>query len=251
VTGGGLTLATAGAAGTFAMTARDEFANLLLSSQGLDIAVRMLQDDGAVLRHPQTARGAVEEAFDALLGSFTAVTRAGVHQLYVSGVTPGALYATYYSDADASPAAAVKGTTLTDSALQMIPEGITACLPDSATFSVRWLGLVRPARAALYTFTAAVAETEDRIKLWVDHQLLIDQWTSLGPANGVGLAPTLTPTGTFYFQVAETFYDVKVLARLLSCSQLPTSACGPTAQEQPPGRSLCFRVHPAHPACRH
>ena len=263
------------------MTARDEFANLLLSSQGLDIAVRMLQDDGAVLRHPQTARGAVEEAFDALLGSFTAVTRAGVHQLYVSGVTPGALYATYYSDADASPAAAVKGTTLTDSALQMIPEGITACLPDSATFSVRWLGLVRPARAASYTFTAAVAETvppppslpykvdtsrpslrtnwtrlvpfpqEDRIKLWVDHQLLIDQWTSLGPANGVGLAPTLTPTGTFYFQVAETFYDVKVLARLLSCSQLPTSACGPTAQEQPPGRSLCFRVHPAHPACRH
>ena len=141
------------------MTARDEFANLLLSSQGLDIAVRMLQDDGAVLRHPQTARGAVEEAFDALLGSFTAVTRAGVHQLYVSGVTPGALYATYYSDADASPAAAVKGTTLTDSALQMIPEGITACLPDSATFSVRWLGLVRPARAASYTFTAAVAET--------------------------------------------------------------------------------------------
>ena len=92
---------------------------------------------------------------------------------------------------------------------------------------------------------------EDRIKLWVDHQLLIDQWTSLGPANGVGLAPTLTPTGTFYFQVAETFYDVKVLARLLSCSQLPTSACGPTAPEQPPGRSLCFRVHPAHPACRH
>ena len=38
MTGGGLTLATAGAAGTFAMTARDEFANLLLSSQGLDIA---------------------------------------------------------------------------------------------------------------------------------------------------------------------------------------------------------------------
>ncbi|KAJ1478101.1 hypothetical protein T484DRAFT_1905148 [Baffinella frigidus] len=155
-----------------------------------------------VLGHPQTARGSVEKVFIDLQGTVQAVTRAGIHNLYISGVTPGALYATYYSDREVTASRAVKGTTLPTSALQMIPDGITACLPDTATFSVRWQGLISPARAATYTFTGAVAENTDRVKL------LIDQWTSLGPPLTLGLAPTLTPTGTYHFQVANAFYDL-------------------------------------------
>eukprot|EP00961_Rhodomonas_salina_P004188 57542-Rhodomonas_salina.2 len=50
------------------------------------------------------------------------------------------------------------------------------CLPLNASFSVRWAGFLRPSLAQTYTMFTVVSGSDERVKLWVDNQLLIDQW---------------------------------------------------------------------------
>ena len=47
------------------------------------------------------------------------------------------------------------------------------------SFGVRWSGFIRPSLAQRYTLHAAVVEVDERIKLWVDNRILINQWSSL------------------------------------------------------------------------
>jgi len=42
------------------------------------------------------------------------------------------------------------------------------------TFSVRWTGQIEPAYSESYTFTAL---SDEGVRVWVDGQLLIDDWT--------------------------------------------------------------------------
>ena len=45
---------------------------------------------------------------------------------------------------------------------------------DSDSFSVRWTGQVEPLFSETYTFQTV---TDEGVRLWVDNQLVIDQWT--------------------------------------------------------------------------
>ena len=51
------------------------------------------------------------------------------------------------------------------------------------TFTVRWTGSVQPQVSENYTFTAT---TDDGVRLWVNGQLLIDQWVDQGPTAASG-----------------------------------------------------------------
>src|SRR5205823_5778281 len=51
------------------------------------------------------------------------------------------------------------------------------------TFSIRWTGQVQPEHSETYTF---VAHTDDGVKLWVNRQLIINQWGSFGPRDWTG-----------------------------------------------------------------
>jgi hypothetical protein len=59
--------------------------------------------------------------------------------------------------------------------------------PDSAigvdSFSARWVGQVQAQRSEIYTFHATA---DDGVRLWVDGQLLIDQWKNQGPTEYSG-----------------------------------------------------------------
>ena len=62
-------------------------------------------------------------------------------------------------------------------------------------FGVRWAGLVRASLASTYTFHTLLSgerTNHERVKLWVDGQLLIDQWTSLTALSLTSVAPTFT-----------------------------------------------------------
>jgi hypothetical protein len=50
-------------------------------------------------------------------------------------------------------------------------------------FSVRWSGFVRPDFTATYTF---VTTSDDGVRLWVNNQLLIDNWTDHAPTDNTG-----------------------------------------------------------------
>ncbi len=51
-------------------------------------------------------------------------------------------------------------------------------------FSVRWLGQVQPRFTETYTFHTV---SDDGVRLWVNNQLLIDNWTDHGPTENIGL----------------------------------------------------------------
>jgi hypothetical protein len=59
--------------------------------------------------------------------------------------------------------------------------------PDPAiaadTFSVRWVGQVQPRFGETYTFYTV---SDDGIRLWVNNQLLIDNWTDHAPTENFG-----------------------------------------------------------------
>ncbi len=52
---------------------------------------------------------------------------------------------------------------------------------SGSNFSVRWTGQVQPRYSQAYTF---FTDTDDGARLWVNGQLLVDNWGSIGEANG-------------------------------------------------------------------
>jgi hypothetical protein len=77
----------------------------------------------------------------------------------------------------------------------------------SALFAVRWAGFVKPSATSEYTFRALVSGTTgtpnaERVKLWIDNSLIIDQWTSIASTS---------PSGTISFpSAADNLYDVQM-----------------------------------------
>ena len=51
------------------------------------------------------------------------------------------------------------------------------------TFSVRWTGLVQPRYSGLFTFYTM---SDDGVRLWVNDQLLVDNWTTHGVTENLG-----------------------------------------------------------------
>jgi len=89
------------------------------------------------------------------------------------------------------------------------PAGLNA----DGLFGVRWVGFVRPSRASQYTFHvnlgvvgavggATANLPADRVKLWVDNSIIVQQWTSLS-----GTAPS----GTMGFAKGNGYYDISML----------------------------------------
>jgi len=77
--------------------------------------------------------------------------------------------------------------------------------PDPAigvdTFSVQWTGQVQPMYSETYTFYTT---SDDGIRLWVDDQLIIDNWTDHGPTENSG---TIALSAGVKYDVAMDFYE--------------------------------------------
>jgi hypothetical protein len=74
------------------------------------------------------------------------------------------------------------------------------CLP-TLEYGVRWSGFVSPSVAGAYSFMVHFYDSQykinpdDRVKLWIDNTLVIQQWTSL---QGAGLQTSLAGGGQQY-----------------------------------------------------
>jgi len=75
------------------------------------------------------------------------------------------------------------------------PTATALTSPD--TFSVRWTGRVTAPVTGSYTFTTT---SDDGVRLWINNQLLIDNWTDHSPTNNTGVI-NLT---------ANTAYDIRM-----------------------------------------
>ncbi len=105
------------------------------------------------------------------------------------------------------------------------------------TFSVRWRGTVHPRYTGNYTFTV---EADDGVRLWINGNLLIDQWHDQGPTRYSTTLPVVADQG---YDVVMEYYEngVGAVARLLWSSAqqaeeaIPdTRTTVPVPENQPP-----------------
>lgn len=99
----------------------------------------------------------------------------------------------------------------------------------SNDFSVRWTGQVSPRFTGPTTFYTV---SDDGIRLWVNGQLLIDNWTAHGATENSG---TITLTAGQRYDLRIEHYDASggATARLSWSSSCETKAIVPTAQLYP------------------
>jgi beta-glucanase (GH16 family) len=69
------------------------------------------------------------------------------------------------------------------------------------TFSVRWTGRVSPRYSETYRFYTT---SDDGVRLWVNGQLLIDNWTDHGPTENSG---TIALTAEAVYDIRMEFYE--------------------------------------------
>ena len=101
--------------------------------------------------------------------------------------------------------------------------------PDSVSngqFSVRWMGFVKPSRTDEYTFHVPLYGAEspysvasERVRLWVDNELIIDQWASLGLTVG-GVKTGSVPSGTLSFPKADDYYSIQLDYKVVDATQI-------------------------------
>ena len=180
IRGAGLSIATAGVSASFTVWSKDMYGNLRDDTNDMLVA-RMFPDDA-------TAE--------------TGITYQGT-----------GLQATYYERIGLTEPkhAASKGSVVdfddrfTLHKYQFNDVNNDASLVSLAkgeVFSARWMGLVRPSTAGTYTFHLGMtAATEERVKLWVGNQLLIDEWESLSAVK---------PKGVFTVGAANQVYPIRI-----------------------------------------
>lgn len=88
----------------------------------------------------------------------------------------GGFRAEYYGRADLTRLRTVRVDRRVDFDWSMVaPPGVTR-----ETFSARWTAILRPRVSDEYTF---ITETDDGVRLWVDDELLIDDWNTQSPSE--------------------------------------------------------------------
>lgn len=88
---------------------------------------------------------------------------------------------------------------------------------DPETFSVRWTGFVQPKYSENYTF---YTDSDDGVRVWVDNQLIIDNWTDHGVTENSGQI-TLA-AGNFYpirIEYYDSRWDATIMLKWSSTSQ--------------------------------
>jgi glucose/arabinose dehydrogenase len=79
------------------------------------------------------------------------------------------------------------------------PSGTGLTSPD--TFSVRWTGKVLAPVTGTYTFTTT---SDDGVRLWVNGQQIINNWTDHAPTDNSG---TISLTAGNYYDIRMDFYE--------------------------------------------
>jgi hypothetical protein len=140
------------------------------------------------------------------------------HYLYASWLSVGSVHATYYTSIDvatfSAPLDTVDAGTAAGKSIAQIgtastltttaatgPWGTNLLVAD-APFIIRWNGLYSPNSATqMYFQWSGTSVVTDRVKLWVDNKLVIDQWSSLA---------TTAPTAGYLFDSTSGIYDIHV-----------------------------------------
>jgi hypothetical protein len=150
------------------------------------------------------------------------------HYLYASWIAAGGVSATYYDFgsnaqpttdgadttysapidvlAEDSVATTKRHTTLGAKVIKSDTangdadaHGVKKLLGTDNSYSIRFNGMYKTTTTQRYFKWNGILKESDRVRLWVDNKLIVDQWTSLDLA---------APTGSYLFDSATGIYDV-------------------------------------------
>jgi len=218
VNGLGLTVSTGGFAATFTIQAKDAFKNLRTLGTN-EFFARLIGPGTEAHNNPATYIG-VSPASN--LGRFSIAyrpTRSGNFSIDVKLASTNGLNCTYFRD----PGLVNAVKTVVD---PRVDHNWGTDTPDASVgitdgFSIRWSGYLKSPDYGIYTFYTALSGTDERVKLWVDDQWVIDQWSSLGTAG-------TAPTGTLYM-VKNSLYDIRVEYKdVMGSSEIHLAMEGPS-----------------------
>lgn len=116
------------------------------------------------------------------------------------GLAPGTgtgLMATYFDNVNFTGATVVRR----DATVNFNWPGVPVTGIGADTFSVRWVGQVQPRFTQTYTFYTT---SDDGVRLWVNNQLIINNWTSHSPTVN---AATLALTAGTKYDIKMEFFD--------------------------------------------
>eukprot|EP00960_Hanusia_phi_P062334 765116-Hanusia_phi.AAC.3 len=158
---------------------------------------------------PRLIRANVVDNQDSTYTAYFTGTQKGRYTVVTSLVNSGGLLATYY---DGDPVQSTPVYTYSDYGISVRVDPIVDWSAGSASkpiasltsspWGVRWVGFVRPSLANQYTFQVSVGEASERVKLWVDNSIVIQQWTSID---------STTVSGTMGFGNGNGYYDISLL----------------------------------------
>jgi hypothetical protein len=208
--GNGLTFATAGVTSSFTIQAKDVYGNDM--AYGGQVIVGRAFRNGCSTCPPIVHAETVDLGNSTFTVAYTA-TRTGSYKVHASVAVKGGLWATYYNSFSTQTVDYTKSPYGSDwendylqspwavalnpqvswagSASQVPQAGLTA----DRMWAVRWAGFVQPCRSDYpYTFYVPVESGDERVQLWVDNSLVINQWSSI---------TTTEPSGTFLFAKAN------------------------------------------------
>merc|ERR1711881_285314 len=79
---------------------------------------------------------------------------------------------------------------------------------------VRWRGFYKATASQVHTFKTTLTDASSRARLWIDNQMVIDNWSSLAALDSTGPSSALTD-GSYYDFCVDLFataddHEVKV-----------------------------------------
>ena len=105
---------------------------------------------------------------------------------------------------------------------------------QSDNFSVRWTGQVQPQAAATTRFATI---SDDGVRLWVNGQFVIDNWTDHGTTMNTG--PVIALTAGVRYDIRMEFYDRAMAVRRCNC----VDAARSDAEGHPVGPALPMKLY--------
>jgi hypothetical protein len=140
----------------------------------------------------------------------------GDYQVHASLAQGAGLDATYYDDMElAEPVSTWVEKTINFDVSDAqrgfgndVPRGFgDLALSDKQSFSVRWAGLLQlfdhqaDTDPSVFTFEAGIAETDERVKLWIDNSLIIDRWETYDYLSATTFSATIGLRSPHYYDV--------------------------------------------------
>lgn len=179
-----ITVFTAGDSFTFTVDLRDKYDNLVSSSAANLYFALLSYEAAGIYAHSVTsfASSSSGVTLAASLLTFTfspVVASANKIDIRCGLLGSGGLFGTYYQDPYMSlPVSTQTAATIdfSDSGSSPVRWPSASFLLDNLQFAARWQGMITPPASGIFTFEAPVADSDDRVRLWVSNALLLNYW---------------------------------------------------------------------------